>query len=128
MTEEPAAKSDGSPATPGGSGDAGAACRIRVAIPVQLRALAGVEPEVTVVVDDDGRDSPTTRGLLDALERMHPGLRGTIRHQDTGDRRAYMRYFVGTEDLSHDPPDAPLPEAVVSGDEPFRIVGAIAGG
>jgi molybdopterin synthase sulfur carrier subunit len=108
--------------------DPGAICRIRVAIPVQLRALAGVEPEVTVVVDDEGSDPPSTRRLLDALEKMHPDLRGTIRHQDTGARRAYMRYFAGTEDLSHDTPDAPLPEAVVSGDEPFRIVGAIAGG
>ncbi len=123
-----ASGSPGASGARGSSGDPGAACRIRVAIPVQLRALVGVEPEVTVVVDDDGEEPPTTRRLLDGLERMHPGLRGTIRHRDTGDRRAYMRYFVGTEDLSHESPDAPLPEAVLSGDEAFRIVGAIAGG
>ena len=134
MIHEPSTPADageGSPGRPGGSessGSPGAACRIRVAIPVQLRALAGIEPEVTVVVEDGGLEPPTIRRLLDALEGMHPGLRGTIRHGDTGDRRAYMRYFAGTEDLSHDSPDAPLPEDVASGDEAFRIVGAIAGG
>ena len=92
--------------------------RITVALPTHLRTLAGVEREVAVVVE--GPDAPTQRGLFDSLEADHPRLRGTIRDHDTGRRRAYMRYFAGTADLSHDDPDAPLPEAVASGDEVFR--------
>ena len=114
--------------TSGGPTDPGGDCRIQVLLPVQLRALAEIGPEVTVVVEGGGDDVPTPRRLLDALEAMHPSLRGTIRHHDTGARRAYMRYFVGTEDVSHEDPDAPLPPEVRSGDEPFRILGAIAGG
>ena len=112
----------------GGLGPPGSSCRVRVSIPIQLRALAGIEPEVTVGVDRAGEEGPTTRDLLDALEAEHPDLRGTIRDRATGARRAYMRYFVGTEDWSHRPPDTPLPGTVVSGEEPFRIIGAIAGG
>lgn len=99
---------------------------IVVALPTHLRTLAGVEREVEVFVP--GPETPTPRRMFDALEAEHPRLRGTIRDHDTGRRRAYMRYFAGTADLSHDDPDAPLPAAVAAGDEVFRVVGAIAGG
>lgn len=99
---------------------------IVVALPTHLRTLAGVEREVDVAVPGPG--APTQRRLFDVLEAAHPRLRGTIRDHDTGARRAYMRYFAGTADLSHDDPDAPLPQAVASGEEVFRVVGAIAGG
>lgn len=106
--------------------DASVGARITVALPTHLRTLAGVEREVVVVVP--GAGEPTQRSLFDALEAEHPRLRGTIRDHDSGVRRAYMRYFAGTADLSHDDPDAPLPEAVAAGREVFRVVGAIAGG
>ncbi|MBT8404368.1 MAG: hypothetical protein KJP18_10950 [Gemmatimonadetes bacterium] len=99
---------------------------MRVALPTHLRALADVEPEVRV--DLPWETPATARALFDELEARHPRLRGTIRHHDTGERRAYMRFFAGREDLSHEPPDAELPEAVVRGKEAFRVVGAIAGG
>jgi len=97
---------------------------IRVALPHHLRALAHVSSEVTVEVE-----APVTqRSVLDALEARYPMLRGTIREHGTLQRRAFLRFFACEEDLSHEPPDAPLPEAVASGKEPFLVVGAIAGG
>lgn len=96
---------------------------IRIELPHHLRTLAGVEGEVRVQVD-----IPTTEAILDALEARHPMLRGTIRAHGTKERRAYLRYFADGRDLSHDPPDRPLPDSVVRGDEPFAVVGAISGG
>jgi hypothetical protein len=97
---------------------------MRVALPAHLRTLARVDGEVELEVA-----APLTqRAVLDALEARYPMLRGTIRDQATGKRRAFMRYFACGEDLSHDAPDAPLPEAVARGTEPFMVVGAIAGG
>ena len=102
--------------------------RIRVALPMHLQALAGTSSEVTVMVDDEEDGAVSARRLLDALESLHPELGGTIRDRRSGARRAYLRYFAGKEDLSHEDPDDPLPSAVRSGEEPFRILGAIAGG
>ena len=96
----------------------------RVALPYQLRTLARVEGEVTL----DLEDPVTQRALLDALERRHPVLCGTIRDRVTGQRRPFLRFFAGGEDLSFEPPDAPLPGRVASGEDPYRIVGAISGG
>ena len=97
---------------------------IRVIIPQHLRTLAHVGSEVEL-----GLDGPVTlRSVLDALEARYPMLRGTIRDQVTQQRRPFLRFFACEEDLSHEPPDAPLPEAVASGKEPFIIIGAIAGG
>lgn len=113
--------------TDGGGGDPGpAVARIRVALPTHLSALAGVEAETVVEVPRPG--PLTARALLDALEARYPSLRGTIRDHDSGNRRPYMRYFAGKADLSHASPDAPLPERVATGDEVFRVLGAIAGG
>ena len=99
---------------------------IRVILPHHLRNLAGVGAEVQLEVDVEG---PLTRGaLLDALEAQYPVLRGTIRDHVTHERRAFLRYFACKEDLSHEPPDTPLPAAVAAGEEPVRVVGAIAGG
>ena len=97
---------------------------IRVALPLHLRTLAKVGVEVTLDVDGP----VTQRSVLDALEARYPMLRGTIRDHVTGRRRPFLRFFACEEDLSHDPPDAPLPDAVASGAEPFLVVGAIAGG
>jgi hypothetical protein len=97
---------------------------IRVVLPYHLRTLAQSGAEVTVAVE--GR--VTQRSVLDALERRYPVLRGTIRDHGTHKRRPFLRFFACEEDLSHESPDAPLPEAVASGLEPFLIVGAIAGG
>jgi hypothetical protein len=97
---------------------------IRVALPAHLRTLARLTDEVELQVE--GRI--TQRTILDALERLHPVLRGTIRDQVTLQRRPLVRFFACAEDLSHESPDAPLPEPVVSGAEPFFIVGAMAGG
>jgi hypothetical protein len=97
---------------------------IRVLLPLPLRTLARVEGEVELHVG--GR--ATQRSVLDALEALHPSLRGTIRDHSTHERRAFVRFFACEQDLSHESPDAPLPEAVAKGDEPFLIVGAIAGG
>lgn len=97
---------------------------IRVLLPYHLRTLAGVSGEVQINVN--GR--PTQRAVLDALEARYPMLRGTIREHETGQRRAFLRFFACEEDLSHESPDAELPEAVASGKEPFVILGAIAGG
>ncbi len=97
---------------------------IRVVLPTHLRALAKIEGEVQVEIEGVA----TQRSVLDALEVRFPMLRGTIRDQATRQRRPFMRFFACQEDLSHELPDAPLPEAVVRGVEPFLIVGAIAGG
>ncbi len=97
---------------------------IRVILPTHLRTLAHVDGEVTL--DIEGQ--VTQRSVLDALEARYPMLRGTIRDHVTRERRPFLRFFACEEDLSHEPPDAPLPDAVVSGAEPFFIVGAIAGG
>ena len=97
---------------------------IRVVLPYHLRTLAGVGPEVEL--DGHGVDSLAT--LLGALEDLYPVLRGTIRDRASGARRPLLRFFACDEDLSHVQLDAPLPGAVLSGDEPLLIVGAIAGG
>jgi len=97
---------------------------IRVVLPAHLRTLARVDGEVSVVVGG----VPTVGAVLDALEESHPVLRGAIRDHVTKKRRPFVRFFAVGEDLSHDPTDAPLPEAVVEGREPLRVVGAMAGG
>ena len=94
----------------------------RVVLPYHLRTLAGVDGEV--VLDD----ASTAAEVVDALERLHPPLRGTIRDGATGLRRPFVRFFACGEDLSHEPMDAPLPDAVRSGAEPLLVVGAMAGG
>ena len=97
---------------------------IRVVLPAHLRTLARVDGEVKLDVEGQA----TQRAVLDALEARYPMLRGTIRDQVTQQRRAFVRFFACEEDLSHEPPDAPLPDAVVTGAEPFLVVGAMAGG
>jgi hypothetical protein len=97
---------------------------IRVVLPQHLRTLARVGSEVTIEVNGQA----TQRSVLDALEDSYPMLRGTIRDHVTQERRAFLRFFVCQEDWSHESPDAPLPEEVTSGKEPFLIIGAIAGG
>ena len=97
---------------------------IRVTLPPHLRKLAQVDGEVKLEVEGP----ITQRSVLDALEASYPMLRGTIRDHVTQKRRAFVRFFACGEDLSHEAPDAPLPEAVATGTEPFMIVGAIAGG
>jgi sulfur-carrier protein len=97
---------------------------IRVELPAHLRNLARVAGEVQL----DVAGAVTQRAVIDALEARYPALRGTIRDQVTQQRRPFVRFFACEEDLSHEPPDAPLPAAVASGAEPFLIVGAIAGG
>jgi sulfur-carrier protein len=97
---------------------------IRVIIPQHLRTLAHVGSEVELELDGP----VTLRSVLDALEARYPMLRGTIRDQVTQQRRPFLRFFACEEDLSHEPPDAPLPDPVASGKEPFIIIGAIAGG
>jgi molybdopterin synthase sulfur carrier subunit len=98
---------------------------VRVVLPAHLRTLAKVTGEVKLNV---GERAGTQGGLLDALEAAYPVLRGTIREHGTLRRRAFVRFFAGEADLSHDPPDTPLPSAVLAGREPFFIVGAMAGG
>ena len=97
---------------------------IRVVLPAHLRALARISGEVEL----DVAGQVTQRSVLDALEGCYPVLRGTIRDGVTERRRPFVRFFACEEDLSHEPPDAPLPEAVVNGAEPFLVVGALAGG
>ena len=97
---------------------------IRVELPQHLQTLARVGKEVTLDVEGPA----TQRSVLDALEARYPVLRGAIRDHVTLKRRPFLRFFACALDLSHDPPDQPLPEAVVSGSEPFVILGAIAGG
>jgi molybdopterin converting factor small subunit len=101
---------------------------IRVTLPAHLRKLAQVDGEVKLDVKLDVEGEVTQRSVLDALEARYPMLRGTIRDQVTQKRRAFVRFFACGEDLSHEPPDAPLPDAVATGAEPFMVVGAIAGG
>jgi molybdopterin synthase sulfur carrier subunit len=100
------------------------AVEVRVVLPAHLRTLAHVEGEAKVTVQ--GR--ATVGSVLDALEASYPMLRGTIRDHVTRERRAFLRFFACEQDLSLDPPEAPLPEAITSGREPFLIIGAIAGG
>jgi molybdopterin synthase sulfur carrier subunit len=97
---------------------------IRVVLPFHLRNLAHVGSEVTLPIEGP----VTQRSVLDALEAQYPMLRGAIRDHDTMQRRAFLRFFACEEDLTHESPDASLPEAVVSGKEPFIVIGAIAGG
>jgi sulfur-carrier protein len=97
---------------------------VKVALPEHLRTLARVAGEVEVEVA--GR--PTVRSVLDAIESRYPMLRGTIRDHETGARRAYLRYFAGGRDLSHEAPEQPLPDAVASGAEALYVMGAISGG
>ncbi|HEX5528040.1 MAG TPA: MoaD/ThiS family protein [Methylomirabilota bacterium] len=97
---------------------------IRVVLPAHLRTLARVDGEVKV----DVAGPATVAAVLDALEAAYPMLRGTIRDQVTQQRRAFLRFFACEQDLSHEPPEAPLPEAVVTGAEPLLVVGAMAGG
>jgi len=97
---------------------------IRVVLPAHLRTLAHIDGEVALPVEGQA----TQRVVLDALEARYPMLRGTIRDQARQQRRAFVRFFACDQDLSHEPPDAPLPDAVATGAEPFLIVGAMAGG
>jgi len=95
---------------------------IRVVLPAHLRTLAHCEREVSV------QAAPTQRAVLDAVEQRYPVLRGTIRDPGSGKRRAFVRFFACEQDLSHEPPDTPLPDAVAQGLEPFLVIGAMAGG
>jgi molybdopterin converting factor small subunit len=97
---------------------------IRVELPAHLRTLARLNGEVELQLEEPA----TQRAILDALEARYPMLRGTIRDHVTQRRRPFVRFFACTQDVSHDPPDTPLPEAVASGAEPFMIIGAMAGG
>jgi molybdopterin synthase sulfur carrier subunit len=97
---------------------------IRVVLPGHLRTLAHVDGEITL----DIKGHATQRSVLDALEARYPMLRGTIRDHVTQRRRAFVRFFACEQDLSHESPDAPLPEEVATGTEPFLVVGALAGG
>jgi molybdopterin synthase sulfur carrier subunit len=97
---------------------------VRVVLPAHLRTLAKVDGEVAL----DLAGAVTQRAVLDALEERYPVLRGTIRDQASGKRRSFVRFFACEEDLSHEQPDDPLPEAVAKGSEPFLVIGAMAGG
>jgi len=100
---------------------------IRVVLPPHLRTLARVEGDVEIPIE--AIEGPVTqRAVLDALELRYPVLKGTIRDHVTRQRRAFLRFFACEQDLSLDPPDAPLPDAVARGEEPFYVIGAIAGG
>ena len=119
-----------------------ATCTVRVVLPTHLRALAGISREVTLEVPVGVREearvaaagaaaggtSVTQRQVLDALEAAYPALVGTVRDRSTGRRRPFIRFFACEEDVSHEPPDAPLPAPVACGAEPFVVLGAIAGG
>jgi len=97
---------------------------IQVVMPAHLRTLAGVSGDVTLEVDGE----VTRRAILDALEIQYPMLRGTIREHASGERRPFLRFFACGEDVTHNSPDAPLPQEIASGAEPFYVIGAIAGG
>jgi hypothetical protein len=97
---------------------------IRVILPAHLRTLARIDDELKI----DVNVPVTQRSILDAIEKRYPMLRGTIRDHVTKQRRPFLRFFACEEDLSHESPDAPLPDAIASGAEPFFIIGAIAGG
>ncbi|HTM03879.1 MAG TPA: MoaD/ThiS family protein [Vicinamibacterales bacterium] len=100
------------------------AAQVRVELPAHLRTLAAVGGEIAVRV----AGAVTVRSVIDAIESAYPVLRGTIRDHDTQERRPFLRFFACGQDLSHDPADTPLPEAIVCGDEPLMVIGAIAGG
>jgi hypothetical protein len=104
---------------------AGETVGVRVKLPTHLRVLGRVNGEIRVAVD---AGAVTLRGVLDAIEARYPVLRGTMRDHDGRRRRAFVRFFACGRDLSHDPPDDPLPEAVARGEEPLLVVGAMAGG
>ncbi len=95
---------------------------IRVQLPAHLRQLARCEKEISLDA------VPTQRGVIDALEQRYPALRGTLRDPATGKRRAFVRFYACQQDLSHESPDSPLPAPVIDGSEPFRVIGAMAGG
>ena len=97
---------------------------IRVVLPTHLRTLARVDGEVKLELEG----AVTQAAILDALESTYPALRGTMRDQVTHKRRPFVRFFACKQDLSHDAPDCPLPEAIATGDEPFLVIGAMAGG
>jgi sulfur-carrier protein len=97
---------------------------IRVVLPAHLRSLARVDGQVRLEIEGP----VTLQSVLDALEARYPVLQGTIRDHVSHERRAFLRFFACKQDLSHEPPDALLPDAVAAGEEPFRIVGALAGG
>ena len=97
---------------------------IRVVLPTHLRTLARVDGEVKLELEG----AVTQAAILDALESTYPALRGTMRDQVTHKRRPFVRFFACKQDLSHDAPDSPLPEAIATGDEPFLVIGAMAGG
>jgi hypothetical protein len=119
----------GAPARPPGgpdSADAGTAT-VRVILPAHLKNLARVDGEVRLRLEGEP-GTITRQAVLDALESRYPVLRGTIRDHVTGRRRAFVRFYACEQDLSNEPPDVPLPDAVLAGAEPFLIVGAMAGG
>lgn len=125
MTESTDAVRDHSrPATDGSRGSSSSMATVRVTLPAHLRTLAHVAGEVHLAVSGP----VTQRSVLDALEALHPNLRGTIRDQATYRRRAFVRFFACEEDLSHEDPDDPLPDEVASGKEPYMVIGAMAGG
>ena len=97
---------------------------VRVLLPAHLRTLARVDDEVALQLDGEA----TLQSVLDALEQKYPVLRGTIRDQVTHKRRAFVRFFACEQDLSHEPPETRLPDAVAAGAEPFVVIGAMAGG
>lgn len=98
--------------------------KVRVELPHHLRTLSGVTGEVLLTIDG----AVTQNSILDALESAYPMLRGTLREHGSGKRRPKVRFFANREDVTHDAPDLPLPDAIASGDQPFLIVGAISGG
>lgn len=112
------------PARGGEPAQRGSSMSVRIKLPTHLRRLAQVDGEVTVDVDG----AVTLAAVLDALEARHPVLRGAVRDHATGRRRPFVRFFACEEDLSHSPPDDPLPDAVAAGAEPLLVVGAMAGG
>lgn len=97
---------------------------IRVVIPVPLRELAGTGAELALEIDGP----VTQRTILDQIETLHPALKGTIRDHATAERRAFLRFFACGRDLSHQAPDDPVPDEVATGEEPYLIIGAVAGG
>ena len=97
---------------------------IRVILPTHLWRLAGTQREIEIEV----AGTPTLEKVLDEIEARYPPLKGTIRDHVTKERRAFIRFFISGEDWSHEPPDTPLPEVIASGQEPLRIIGALAGG
>ncbi len=101
---------------------------VRVVLPATLRSLAGISGEAVIDVDVDGDGEVTTAAVLDALDRCYPVLRWTLREQQSGSRRPFIRFFACQEDLSLELLDAPLPAAVAAGREPLVVIGAIAGG